>query len=196
MNKSNIFAAIIFCLIACKSNNKNQAKLNNDMALQHIADTASTIFPLTSFLKGEVRNIKKGGITPMIKHTINSKIDSTFLKIQSIDSAVAEFLDPIIDSLNCKNIFVEKRFLDQTINAFTFTYDPKPNTQNIFAFVHWDIYIDPDTEKVTRAYLIKKIAADKTVQLTWVVGKYCTINTINNITSKLESSTKISWSYN
>ena len=32
------------------------------------------------------------------------------------------FLFPVIDSTNLNNLFTESKFLDQTINAFTFTY--------------------------------------------------------------------------
>ncbi len=191
------FSVALFFIVTFGCNVKNAKPVisTNDNTLSNGNDTASNFFPVTSFLKGEIRNIKLGSFTPFLKTTIGNSTDSALLKIEEIDDVVAPFLNPIIDSINCKNFFIEKTFLDQTINAITFTYDSKPSSFVNFAFIHWDIYIDPDTEKVTRIYLVKKESENKIVQLTWIVGKYCTIVSINNKTTEVEKVVKLSWSY-
>lgn len=57
--------------------------------------------------------------------TSNNRTDSTWLKLEDIEKAVHAFLEPVIDSTNLTSLFDEKDFLDQTIAAYTFTYEPK-----------------------------------------------------------------------
>ena len=158
-----------------------------------IGDTLSNFFPVTSYLKGEIFSIKTGGITPVKKTIVAGKIDSVYLKEAEFETIFSAFLSPTIDTSNLKNIFTEKRFLDQTLNAFTFTYDPTDGKENSFAFTHWDVYVDPETNKVRRVYLTKKVAADTQLLLTWQSGKWCKIVTVKN--ESIVKEEKISWSY-
>src|SRR3982750_500671 len=82
-------------------------------------------FPVTSFLKGQVVEINEKGITPVKYTTINDHTDSVFIKLETLENELKEFLHPEIDSANLADLFTETKFADQTINAFTFTYDPK-----------------------------------------------------------------------
>ena len=79
------------------------------------------------------------------------------------------------------SFFTEKSFLDQTINAYTFSYDPKKQLPDSIDLVHWDVYMNPQTNKVERIYMVKeKDSMDNSVtkQLTWVVNKWFSIRTI------------------
>jgi hypothetical protein len=160
-------------------------------------DTVGNFFPVTSYLKGEIYGIKNNGITPIKKTIIAGKTDSSWLKLTEIDSALSDFLTPIIDTANLKNTYEEKRFLDQTLNVFTFTYAPRNVVENNFAFKNWDVYVDPETSKVKRIYLVKKLDDNTTKQLTWISGKYCTIRTIKNTggNDAVIKEEKISWSF-
>ena len=120
-------------------------------------------------------------------------IDSVYLKEADFEKTFSVFLFPTIDTSNLKNTFTEKRFLDQTLNAFTFTYDPTNGMDNNFAFNHWDVYVDPETNKVRRIYLTKNIDSDTQLLLTWQSGKWCRIVTVKNASIVKEE--KISWSY-
>jgi hypothetical protein len=158
----------------------------------------SKFFPVTSYIKGQIHDIFEKGLTP-IKYTITKKhTDSVLIKFAELNDLLKEFLDPKIDSANFIPYFTETKFLDQTINAFTFTYDPKPGIPDSIAIKHWDVYIDPETNKVQRVYLIKKSGRDKTLQLTWQSNKCCKTTTI--ITSadgqlNVEKEEKIVWDY-
>jgi hypothetical protein len=172
-------AASLCLLVSCT--NKASEK-NTNPSLENKIDSVGNFFPVTSFLKGEILSIKTGGVTPIKKITKENKTDSLWLKMENLDSTFIDFLNPIIDTANLKTTFEEKKFLDQTINAFTFTYDPIK--ANDFAFVHWDVYVDPESSKVTRIYLVKKINEEKTLQLTWQTGKWCKVVTLINNNNK------------
>ncbi len=163
-----------------------------------IEDTASNFFPVTSYFRGEIYGIRNGGITPNRKITVGDKTDSSWVKMESLEKVLSVFLSPIIDTANLKSLFEEKKFKDETLNAFTFTYDPKDIKSNTFAFKHWDVYVDPETNKVKRIYLQKKEIEGEVLQLTWQSGKWCKIVTLkdtgnNNLV--IEKEEKISWSF-
>ena len=135
-------------------------------------------FPVTAFFKGEIFNIKKNGINPLKYTTVNNHTDSVWLKIEELDTALQEFLHPEIDSANLINLFTEKSFLDQSINAVTLTYDPVVILPDSMKLRHWDIYIDPQSNKVKRIYMVKEPDKFKTLQLTWLNNKWCKIVSI------------------
>ena len=156
-----------------------------------------SFFPVTSYLKGQLFDFKQNGISPLKYTTIKEHTDSVWLKIPEIDKAVKEFMDPVIDSINLVSLFVEKKFMDQTLNAITFSYDPVGQLPDSMKLDRWDVYVDPPSGKVKRIYMVKNIG-DKTLQLTWQSNKWCKINTIINKpdgTSELEKEEKIVWTF-
>ena len=130
-------------------------------------------FPVTTYIKGQLLDLKNEGINPIMHRIINNKKDSMWLKVEEVPTAVAPFLEPLIDSANLKDLFKETRFLDQTLNAYTFTYDPIGKLPENFELQHWDVYIDPETNRVTRIYILKKEKDGTIVQLTWLSDKSC-----------------------
>lgn len=174
----------------------NPEEKNSDLA--NADPVNQKFFPVTSFIKGEIFEIKKSGINPVKYTTADNKTDSAWLKIEEIDAAVNEFLTPEIDSTNLTTLFTEKSFLDQSINAITLTYDAKTKLPDSFKLKRWDIYIDPDAQKVKRIYLVKEINSSKTLQLTWVTGKWCKITTLStdqNGVSTVEKEEKLNWDF-
>jgi hypothetical protein len=158
----------------------------------------SSFFPVTSYLKGQIHEIKEKGITPIKYITINNHTDSVFVTFAQLDEVMKEFLYPEIDSANLIPFFTESKFLDQSINAFTFTYEPKPQVPDSILLTHWDVYIEPEISKVKRIYLVKKGNGNKILQLTWQNNEWCkttTIITSPNGTSAVEKEEKISWVY-
>jgi hypothetical protein len=186
-------------VISCTNTKKNDAATNSSTKniTENIGDTAGDFFPVTAYLKGEIYGIKNGGITPIKKVTIGNRVDSSWIKMEELENTFIEFTTPTIDTTNLKTVFEEKRFLDQTLNAFTFTYDPININSNSFPFTHWDVYVDPDNNKVTRIYLLKKVSPEKTLQLTWQSGKWCKIVTLKTDGEKtaIEKEEKIYWTF-
>lgn len=195
---NRLLIVILIFVSACNTNKETKvdsATSPNPEII--IGDTISNFFPVTSYIKGEIFGIKNIGITPIKKTTINNKTDSVWVRINEFDNAFAAFLNPVIDTANLKDIFTEKRFLDQTLNAFTFTYDPQNSKADTFAFKRWDVYVDPETNNVTRIYLAKTVDAETDLKLFWESGKWCKIITVKTLNGKatVAKEEKISWSY-
>jgi hypothetical protein len=157
-----------------------------------------SFFPVTSYLKGQLYDIKAKGVTPIKYTTINNHTDSVMVKLDSLNAVCKEFLQPEIDSANLINFFTESKFLDQTVDAFTFTYDAKKNIPDSIQLIHWDVYVEPETSKVRRVYITKKGDSNKILQLTWQSNQWFKIVTIisnKDGTSTVEKEEKISWDY-
>lgn len=191
-----IYPLLIFVLIVFSCNNPDD-KGDKDPFVGEKQPTPR-FFPVTAYIKGEIYTIKKNGINPL-KHTIiNGRIDSVWLKIEELDSAVKEFLYPEIDSTNLITLFIEKNFLDQSINAVTLTYEPIGTLSDTIHLQNWNVYIDPPSNKVKRIYIVKQINKSTTLQLTWVSNKWCKITTISTDekgVKKIEKEEQISWDF-
>ncbi len=183
---SCILVAIFF---SCNNKNETEAPSNNKI----VEDTTANYFPVTNFIKGEIRGIKDFGATPLHKITINGKTDSSWVKIDSLPSLFIDFTEPRIDSANLKKYFTEKSFLDETLGVFTFTYDRRTGTTFDFPFTNWDVLIDKETNKIKRIYLVKKVDATTIKQLTWQAQKWCKIVTITN--NKVVKDEKFIWDF-
>ncbi len=191
-----IFFIVILGIAACHS--KKDSPENAPRQPPVISpDSSENFFPVTRYLKGEISGIKTAGITPQIKTTIGGKTDSSWLREADYEKEFAEFISPEIDTANLKNLFTETRFRDQTLDAFTMTCDPISGKADSFPFRHWDTYVDPNSNKVKRIYLVKQLANGKMLQLTWQSGKWCKIVTLQTTGdhTAIEKEEKISWSY-
>lgn len=191
-----LFPVISIAIILLSCNNSSKTGV-----VQAGKDTAvkQNFFPVTSFFKGEIYTLKADGVNPIKYTTINNHTDSVWLKIEELEAAVHEFLHPQIDTANLITLFTEKSFLDQSINAFTFTYDattlPLPDSMQL---QHWDVYIDPNSNTVKRVYMVKQVSKNKTLQLTWVSKQWCKITSIvtdEKGVSKIEKEEKIFWDF-
>ncbi|MBK8519852.1 MAG: hypothetical protein IPL54_02835 [Chitinophagaceae bacterium] len=143
-------------------------------------DTAEKqrFFPVTAYIRGEIFNLKQSGINPLKYITVNDRTDSVWLKIEDLENALQEFLQPEIDSANLTSLFTEKSFMDQSIDAVTFTYDPIKVLPDSMKLNHWDVYVNPKTNKVKRIYMVKDAGTNKIMQLTWLSNQWCKIVSI------------------
>ena len=158
-----------------------------DTASEKISTASSqdntSILPVTEFLKGQLREIDSLPITPLKAVIIQGKTDSAWLKREDIRVFAAPFLTPVIDSISMSPYFSGKSFLDQTINAFTFSFDPKVKLPDSINLSHWDVYVDPQDGTIKRIYMVKD-SANTTTQFTWQTGKWCSIRTITQTEGK------------
>ncbi|MBC7936405.1 MAG: hypothetical protein H7Y86_13730 [Rhizobacter sp.] len=171
MKKLLLFLTIYASLLSCNDNNKKP--VGDDTTQKQ--EAAPGFFPVTSYLKGQVAEIKSIGINPLKFVTIKNIKDSVWLKPEEFDSAFAEFLRPEIDSITMADFFSESKFFDQTLNTYTFTYEPKKTLPATMQIKRWDVYVDPETNTVKRVYIEKYAAAQKEMQLTWQARKNCRI---------------------
>lgn len=165
--------AVGFLLMIIACNQKDVEKKENK--LPSYIDTTSTIpnfFPVTAFIKGQIFDINRKGVNPVQYTTVGHLTDSTWLQLHLLEKVFAPFLHPEIDSANMKALFKETSFLDQSINSFTYSYDPIKILPDSVALQHWDVYVDAESSKVSRIYLLKNEGAFQ-LQLTWIPYKYC-----------------------
>lgn len=181
-----LLTAILF---SCNNNNEKVAPTSSNKIVE---DTSANYFPVTNFLKGDVLEIKNHA-TPMRIIITNGKIDTTWVQADSMATAFQEFLEPRIDSANLKKYFREESFLDKTLGTFTFSYSHRANIAYDFPFINWDVMIDEESQKIKRIYLVKKIDATTTKQLTWQAEKWCKMVTISK--NKVVKEEKIIWNF-
>jgi hypothetical protein len=165
-----------------------------------ITENKNNFFPVTQYLLGQLKELDSLPITPLKVTSINGKTDSVWLKRDQVRSFVQPFLNPVIDSISLSKYFAEKSFLDQTINAFTFSYDPVRQLPDSIELKRWDVYVDPATGKVNRVYIVKQLNAtpQQTTQLIWKQGHYCKITTIIEKTgvSPQIKEEQLTWNFN
>jgi len=166
-----LFLAVLFSGCTEKKSQTTQSIKTNPKSAQ-------TFFPVTEYINGQLSEVESLPVTPLKIVTQNGKSDSTWMKKENIREFAKPFLYPEIDTANFKELFVQKSFLDQTINAFTFSYDPIDKLPDTLQLRRWDVYIDPKKNTIKRIYLIKEINNNgilQTLQLTWKSNQWCKI---------------------
>lgn len=193
-----ILLSLAFVTILASCNNNTQEKITSPAGDAAAKDSTENFFPVTSFLRGEIASIKSRHVSPLKKTMQGEKtIDSVWVKEADYEKEFAAFLTPVIDTVNLLNKYTQRKFLDQSVNAFTFTYDPIGTLQNTDTLLHWDLYIDPESQKVTRVFIKKKKNTDETLLLTWQAGKWCKIVTVKDTgtNTAVTAEIKIDWSF-
>lgn len=190
MRTSFIWLLAALFLISC-----NQKYNEADAQGTEAATVASQdFFPVTNFIKGEILDIRTNGVNPMKITTTGSKVDSGWLKVEELDSAFAEFLHPEIDSSTMGKYFKETKFLDQTINAYTFTYEPKVALPDSLSIQRWDVHINPQAKTVKRIYIEKINDQNRQLRLTWQSKESCTIISFSP-NDTIEKEVLIKWKF-
>lgn len=152
----------IFLFTSCNNTSERSTAVT---AVQE--NDTQNFFPVTSFLKGQILEIKSNGINPLKIEKKGDKIDSTWLKMEMLDSVFSVFLTPEIDSINMSPFFTETKFHDKTINSYTFTYEPKTNIPDSISLRRWDVYVDPQSGNVRKIFMQKETAEKQNLQLSW-----------------------------
>ncbi len=165
------------------------------------ADTSKAFFPVTDYLLGQINELSNTPVTPLKITSYKGNTDSLWMKPEETKAFVQQFLTPVIDSAKLHRVFKERSFLDQTINAFTFTYDPVVALADTFSLRRWDVYVDADLNTVKRIYIEKSFDSQHTTyqqKLTWRTGQYCKIITINEKDTSLKNvkEEQLIWNFN
>ncbi|MEO6639479.1 MAG: hypothetical protein ABIN25_14460 [Ginsengibacter sp.] len=158
-----------------------------NISIEKPAETPVAFFPVTDFIRGQIKEIENLPVTLLIIEIEGKHQDTSWIDKKDIGKLAAPFLHPEIDSASMTNLFIGKSFLDQTIDAFTFSYDPKEKLPDSMRLNHWDVYIDPDKNSVQRIYMVKEDIINSqpaTIQLTWVTGKWFSIRNIIQVAGK------------
>lgn len=170
--------ALLFIIAICTG-----CENNSPPTIPAVKDsTHQTFFPVTDYIRGQLSEIDSLPVTPLKIISTNGKDDSVWVKKEDVRPFAEPFLHPQIDTANLKHLYNQRSFLDQTINAYTFSYDPVDKLPDTLPLIRWDVYIDPEKGTVKRIFIIKEFAemngSKKTLQLTWFSSRWCKITTI------------------
>lgn len=183
------FIIIFICLIASCSQNKSEKSNTGETEIN------ASFFPVGNYLLGDVESIKQNGISPKYVHVKNGISDSSFLQLQNIQTNLSDFLTPLIDSIGMNSWVKESKFYDQSIAFFTLSYDVQKEYFEKTAWRKWDVYVDPESQKVDRIFLVKNISDSTVAQLTWIPKSYAKIVIINNQNSSVVEEKTFIWNY-
>lgn len=184
---------MLFLFVSCNSIDK-QGKTFSENKI------TLSVFPVTEFLKGQLKEVEKSPITPLRTTVLNGHVDSVWTSRDSIRSFAAPFLTPIIDSANLSAYFNGESFLDQTIHSITLSYEANEKLPADIPLKRIDIYVDPTENTITKVYLLKEInvgSMNTKVQLTWKTNEWCSIVTItqNNDEKPVINEEKMKWAF-
>ena len=183
------FILIFVCLISsCLQNNSEKSTAPE-------TEINASFFPVGNYLLGDVASIKQSGISPKYVHIKNGNSDSTFLQLQQIDSCLSDFLKPMIDSVSLNSMVKETKFYDESIESFTLSYDVQKEYFEKTSWRKWDVYINPETQKVDRLFLVKNNSDSTIAQLTWIPKSFAKIVIINNQNSSVVEEKTFIWNY-
>jgi hypothetical protein len=199
--KKNLFCLAVLCIVfSCNDKTKEAGPVAEKTTATDSAKI--TFFPVTSFLKGQLLVLDSLQVTLLQVKTVGKKTDSTWIKRESIRPLLQPFISQEIGAGNLTAFFKQTKFNDQTVEAITFTYDPVAALPDSIMLRHWDVYIQPETGKVKKVYLLKQLDQDGkkyTQQLTWQTDKWAKIVTILNKhdgSGEVESEVKLVWDFN
>ncbi len=162
------FIAILFSFFTLACNNP----VKNNQPIENNKEESQGFFPVTNYLRGQVAEIKSKGVNPLKIDSTNGRKDSIWLKMEELDAAFKDFLEPEIDSANLAQFYEEDKFADQTLGTYTFTYTSKANLPAENPLKRWDVYISQETNKIKSIYFLKQFS-DKELQLTWQSNLGC-----------------------
>ncbi len=199
MKGINILLAAIFFFISCNHSKKNEPLTNPPITENpNVSSDTARFFPVTDYIKGQIVDIQRIGVNPIKFITEKNHTDSIWIKAEQLNTEFADFLTPVIDTSNLVALFTEKKFLDQTLDAYTFTYDPIKVLPDTFPLMRWDVYVNPNNSTVKRIYIVKKTRDKKIIQLTWQTNKWAKIVTLTddaNGNSSIEKEITLKWDF-
>ncbi|HRN80642.1 MAG TPA: hypothetical protein PKY29_09765 [Ferruginibacter sp.] len=196
--KYTILAFCIWVLSSCSENDKKSEPVAIPAPAEATIDTAENYFPVTTYIKGQIAEIRERGLNPLMIVTENGRSDSTWLRVEDLQTQFAPFLTPVIDTANFKSFFKESKFEDQSINTYTWSYEPYNTLPDSISLKRWDVYVNPETSKVTRVYWMKENDNKTQEQLIWNSGASCKIIQLHeqNGNAVVDKEIIIKWDFN
>jgi len=194
MKLSLYFLTLLILLVSC-----NQEKKENEKSPAKLTEEEAVFFPVTDFLKGQLIEIRERGLAPIFYQDKKGKMDSTWIKMDSMESFVADFLSPSIDSFSMAEYYTLKKFYDQTLGRITLTYEANKVLPKNNPWLSWNVYIDPEKGTVEKIYLVKSASPNQKLLLNWSCKTQCSMTGIEedektNTTNVFRKET-IKWKY-
>lgn len=189
MNRSFLFLIIFFLAAGCKTSNKK----NTQTEKQEVA-----IFPITSFIEGQLHLVDSFQLPVQKYITVNSKTDTALISIPDFKQLAQEFLHPDINDPQVSKAYKENSFADQSIKGVTFTYTTEDKDMEIQRV---DVVVSASpvaNDKVRSIYIEKQYASGDTAinkKLYWRADRNFQIITIRQLGEQppLTSVMKVEW---
>jgi hypothetical protein len=191
MNRIFFLIAYIFVFSSCHTKEVNPGE-------PEAKDSSQQFLPVTAFIYTELKDIDSLPITPLKIVTINGKSDSIWMKKSDLKTFAQPFLQPTIDSATLGRFFKETSFVDQTLNAITFSYDPKTVLPDSLTIKRWDVYLNTRTQEFEKAYIEKEANNNgnrEKLLLTWKAKHSCSITYIDEKAEKVIKEEKMIWKF-
>ncbi len=169
MKHLTIVCAVSLGLVACKSSANKPEQ----------TPVQANFFPVTYYLEQEWKQLDSLELTPLHVATKDGRSDSNWINTSTLKALLQPFLQIRIDATSVLNSqFTESSFNDETIQAITFSYDPRPNLPDSQQLRRWDVYVAPETGKLKQVYLIRRFQQDGQTyiqQMTWKCEQWAKI---------------------
>jgi hypothetical protein len=188
----NLFLAIILTSLFFSC---SQTQQEPDTVVEQASPVKTEdFFPVTNFIRGQITEISTGGVNPLKITTAGTRTDSAWIKVEDLEMAFSDFLHPSIDSSSMARFFNESKFLDQTLNTYTFTYEPSAPLPDSMEVQRWDVYINPKINTVKRIYIEKEGHDGGQKQLTWQSKEWCKVVSFS-AAGAIEKEVLIKWKF-
>lgn len=157
------------------------------------------IFPVTSFIEGQIHLVDSFQSLTMRYNTVNDKTDTTLISVAEFKHIAQEFLQPDFNAAATTNKYKENSFADQSMNGVAFNYtteDPGLEIQRV------DVVVDASAvsnDKVRSIYMEKQNKVQDTFvykKLYWRTDRNLQIITSKRLIDKPEvvTITRVEWS--
>jgi hypothetical protein len=175
MGKTIFFVAVVVLFfLACNGTNQT-APSTPTVAVDTLQK--QKFFPVTTYIKGQIEDIRKNGPTPLYKNIVNDKVqDSAWVKTADLDSVFAEFTTPNIDTANLITAYKLNSFNDRSTDATTLLHELVNKTIDTtkLTLTTWTVYINEKTGTVKNVFMVKT-QGHKMLQLNWYNSQKCTM---------------------
>lgn len=118
MNKLLSLLFLMILSAGCKDKEKNE--------------NATSFFPVSSFLKGQVKNVDTSLYRIIKIETVDGKTDTSYIRREEFGEVAKEFTTlPDIGSEKLSDDYVESQLYDESLEAFILTYTTKEEDNEI-----------------------------------------------------------------
>lgn len=114
MTRSFLLLSAVLLAASCQQNaTKNTQEQKSDSV---------NIFPVTSFIEGQIHMVDSFQLPTLKYITVNSKTDTSLISLDEFKQLAQEFFHPDVNNPKLAGEYKESNFADQSIKGVTFNY--------------------------------------------------------------------------
>lgn len=135
-------------------------------------------YPVSAHIHSELALIDSLPVAVFLYREEDGRKDTTIVDKQAFRVLAEAIPQPDITKEPLKKSYTESVYMDATLNLVTMSYAPKSESGEIRKI---DVYINPDTEKVKRIYVEKRLSGgDSTIvrKIVWTSGQQLQVTSL------------------